>query len=413
MANSTLTASIIAKAAVKILDNELVMANLAYRDFESEFNKSVNGYKPGATVTIRRPTDFTVRDGAVAAAQDVVEGSTSITINKQKGVDFAFTSADLTLKIEDLSERVIKPAMVQVANQIDLDMAALYSSVPNWVGTPGQTVNSFADFAKAPERMDELGVPSDMRSAVLSPTDHWGMIGAQTALYIQQAANGAYRNGNLGMIADADTYKSNNVATHTVGVATGTPLVNGGTQNTTWALTKDTNTQTLNTDGWTNSTTGILKAGDVFTIANVFAVNPVTKATLPFLRQFTVTADADSGASTGPAALTITPPIITSGAFKTCSAAPADNAAITVLGTGGTAYRQNLVFHKNAFALASVPMIRPPGAVDVGRETYKGISVRVIPFYDGTNDISTWRLDMLYGVKCIDPRLAVRLSGTA
>ncbi len=413
MANTVLTASIIAKAAVKILDNELVMANLAYRDFESEFNKSVNGYKVGATVTVKRPTDFTVRDGATASTQDVVEGSTSITVNKQKGVDFKFTSSDLTLKIEDLAERVLKPAMVQLANQVDLDLAALYSSVPNWVGTPGQTINSFSDFALAPQRMTELGVPYDMRSAVLSPADNWGMIGSQTALYMQNVASGAYREGNLGKIAGVNTFESNNVATHTVGVATGTPLVNGGSQNTTWALTKDTNKQTLNTDGWTNSTTGILKAGDVFTIAGVYAVNPVTKATLSFLRQFVVMADADSGASTGPAALTISPPIITSGAFKTCSAAPADNAAITVLGTGGTGYRQNLVFHKNAFALATVPMIRPPGAVDVGRETYKGLSVRVIPYYDGANDESNWRLDILYGVKAIDTRLAVRASGTS
>ena len=204
-----------------------------------------------------------------------------------------------------------------------------------------------------------------------------------------------------------------NVPTHTVGVATGTPLVNGGSQVSTYVSVKDTMTQTLNTDGWTNSTTGILKAGDVFTIANVYAVNPITKATLPFLKQFTVTADANSGASTGPSALTIYPAIIDSGAFKNVSAAPADNAAITVLGTGGTGYRQNLAFHKNAFALAMVPMIAPPGAVDVSRQSYKGTSVRLIPYYTGTSDTSAWRLDILYGTKAIDPRLATRFSGTA
>jgi hypothetical protein len=36
----------------------------------------------------------------------------------------------------------------------------------------------------------------------------------------------------------------------------------------------------------------------------------------------------------------------------------------------------------------------------------------MIPYYSGSNDVSSWRLDVLYGVKCIDPRLAVRLSGT-
>lgn len=414
MAQSILTIDTIATAAVAILDNELVMAKQVYRGLESEFGDKVNGYEKGDTVSMRRPTDFTVRDGATASNQDVTEGKVALQVNKQKGIDFGFTSKELTLNIKDLSERVIKPAMVQLANQIDRDLMALYQRVPNWVGTPGQKVNSYADFALAPERLDEYAVPTDGRSSVLSPADHWGLLGSQTSLYIQDAAKGAYRNGSLGMIGGVDTYMAQNVPTHTVGVATGTPLVAGASQAVAYDTVKDGDfTQTLNTDGWTNSTTGILKAGDVITIADVFAVNPVTKAKLPFLKQFTVTADANSGATTGPAALTIYPAIIASGAFQNVSAAPADNAPIVVLGTGGTGYRQNMVFHKNAFALAMVPLISPPGAVQVSRKSYKGTSVRLIPTYDGTNDKSNFRLDVLYGVKAIDARLATRLSGTA
>lgn len=413
MANSVLTADIIAKEALMILDNELVMAKKVHRGYETEFGSTVSGHQVGDTVSIRRPTDFTVRDGRTASTQDVVEGSTSITVDKQKGVDFKFTSADLALNIKDLSERVIKPAMVQLANQVDSDLQALYKFVPNWTGTPGQTVNSFTDFAKGPERLDELAVMQSDRCATLAPADHWGLLGSQTALFTQDIARGAYRQGSLGMIGGVDTYMTQNVPTHTVGVATGTPLVNGGTQGSAYADVKDTMIQNLVTDGWTNSTTGILKAGDVFTIANVFAVNPVTKATLPFLRQFTVMADVNSGASTGPATVSIYPAIIATGAFQNVSAVPADNAAITVLGTGGTGYRQNMVFHKNAFALAMVPLVMPSGAVGGARQSYKGMSVRVQPYYDGTNDENNWRLDILYGVKAIDPRLATRLSGTA
>ena len=91
----------------------------------------------------------------------------------------------------------------------------------------------------------------------------------------------------------------------------------------------------------------------------------------------------------------------------------ADNVALTFLGTASTGYRQNLVFHKNAFALAMVPMIAPPGAVSVSRQSNKGTSVRLIPTYDGVNDRSNFRLDVLYGVKALDPRLATRLSGSA
>ena len=412
MANSIVTPDIFAKEAVMILENELVVAKNVYRGHEKDFAMSVNGYEVGDTVSIRKPTDFTVRSGSVASNQDIVEGKTSITVDTMKGIDFALTSTELTLDIKDLSKRVIRPAMVQIANAIDTDLMSLYTSVPSWVGTPGQVINSFADFAQGPERLDELAVPQE-RVSVLSPADQWGLVGSQTALYIQGAANEAYRKGNLGEIAGVDTYMSQNVPTHVVGVATGTPLVNGAGQDVTYLSVKDTGVQTLVTDGWTNSTTGILKKGDVFNIAGVYAVNPVSKAVLPFLRDFVVMADANSGASTGPATLTISPPIIASGAQQTVSAAPADNAPITVKGTGGTGYRQNMVFHRNAFALAMVPLILPDGAVKAARQSYKGVSVRVVPYYDGINDINNWRLDVLYGKKAIDPRLATRLSGKA
>lgn len=411
MSNTTLTADIIAAEAVRILDNNCVMGNLVYRGYEEEFAKKINGYTVGETVSVRRPADFTVRDGATAAIQDVVEGKFTLTVDKQKGVDFKFTSSDLSLQIKDLSERVIKPAMVQLANQIDRDCMALYKDVWNWVGTPGQTVNAFSDFALAPTRLDLGAVPQDNRSAVLSPTDQWGMLGSQTSLYMQDVAKDAYRRGELGMIGNIDTYSSQNVQTHTGGTRDNSTPVVKGTQSTTWAASKDTGTMSLDTDGWDSAAT--ISDGDVFTIDGVYAVNPVTKATLPHLQQFVVTADVTAHVTTtSSTTLTISPPIITSGAFQTVSAAALNDATITVMGTASTGYAQNMVFHKNAFSLIMVPMVSPPGAVDVGRKSYGGYSVRVIPYYDGTNDVSNWRLDVLYGVKTVDARLATRLSGT-
>jgi hypothetical protein len=412
MSNTTLTADIIAAEAIRVLDNNCVMGNLVYRGYEEEFDKKVNGYTVGETISVRRPTDFTVRDGATAAIQDVVEGKFSLAVDKQKGVDFKFSSSDLTLQIDKLSERVIKPAMVQLANQIDRDCMALYKDVWNWVGTAGQTVNSYTDFAKAPERLDLGAVPMQDRRAVLSPTDHYGLLGSQTALYMQDVAKDAYRESRLGRIAGIETYSSQNVPTHTRGTTDNTTPLVKGTQSTTWAASKDTGTMSLDTDGWDTVTT--IKQGDVFTIDAVFAVNPVTKETLPHLQQFVVKSDVTAHATTtSSTTLTISPPIITSGAFQTVSAAALNDATITILGTASTGYAQNMVFHKNAFSLVMVPMVAPPGAVDVARKSHNGYSVRVIPYYDGTNDVSNWRLDVLYGVKTVDARLATRLSGTA
>ena len=126
--NTTLTADIVAKAAVMQLDNNLVMGKQVFRGYEEEFSKNINGYEVGSTITIRRPMDFTVRDGATMNVQDVTEGKFTLSVDQLKGVDFAFTSQDLTLNIGQLSERVIKPAMIQLANQIDTDLMALIRS---------------------------------------------------------------------------------------------------------------------------------------------------------------------------------------------------------------------------------------------------------------------------------------------
>ncbi len=405
MANAELTIDVIAKEALMTLENNLVMANLVHRGHESDFGNAMNGYEAGDTIRIRRPTDFTVRDGAVAVNQDIVEGSVSLVVDKQKGIDFGFTSKELTLNIGELSERVIKPAMVQLANQVDADLWALYKQVPNWVGTAGQTINSFADFALGPQLLDQYAVPMDGRAAVLSPADHWGLLGSQTALYMQDVAKGAYRNGSLGMIGGVDTYMTQNAPTHTVGSDVTTVTVNQALTTSTIAYTdvKTTMQQTITIAG------GNLNPGDVITFEHANAVNPVGKGDLGFLKQFTVISYAAN-------TLVFSPAMIWTGAFQNVAVAAGttdmNTDDIVVVGTASTAYRQNMVFHKNAFALAMVPMVVPPGAPAVSRQSHKGVSVRLIPTYDGTNDRSNYRLDVLYGCKTLDPRLATRLSGS-
>jgi hypothetical protein len=414
VANNILNPSIIAKAAIRILDNELVAAKRVYRGYEEEISKSVNGYKVGASVNIRKPTQFTVRSGAVASMQDVVEGQTSITVDKQRGVDFRFTSTELTLTIGELSERVIKPAMVQLANDLDREVLGLTAQVPNLVGTRGSDVNTFAKFMAGVRRLNEGAVPTDERAAILSPADHAALLGNQTSLYISGPAGDAYRSANLGQIAGVPTQMTQNAPALTTGSRTNGTL-SGAAQQKTIDDVKNTGgmpgTQTLNVTGLGAS--GTVKAGEVFTIAGLYDVNPVTKVTLPYLKQFVVTADATADGA-GLAALSICPAIILSGAFKSAHIAAgtlASGLVVTWNGAASTTFQENLILHKNAFGLVVVPMERPQGATKVITESYKGLSVRMIPYYDGTNDIDNYRLDVLFGVKALDQRLAVRING--
>jgi len=404
MANTIITPSIIAKVGLANLENNLVMGRKVYRDYSREYAKV------GDTISVRRPVQFTANDGATAITQDVQEGKFSLQMASRKHVSWLFTTQDLTLSIEEYNKRYIQPAAIALANQIDYDLCGLYNKVWNWVGTPGQVVNSFSDFALAPQRLDTSAVPQDMRNAVLSPADKWGLLGSQTQLFITGAAQDAYRKGDLGPIGDVDTAMDQNIRTHTVGAFGGTPLVNGANQGTTYAASLNTNTQTLLTDGWTASTSA-LAAGDVFTLAGVNAVNPRSKVNAGYLQQFVVQSavTADAG---GNKTITIAPAIITSGPYQTVTAAPADNAAITMLGTASTGYAQNLAFHKNAFALVMADLEMPDGAVFKARESQNGYSLRVLKWYDGENDEERIRLDVLYGVKAIYPDLATRLSGT-
>jgi P22 coat protein - gene protein 5 len=229
-------------------------------------------------------------------------------------VDFQFTSKDLTLKVEDMSERFLKPAMVQLANDIDLNCMLLYRQVYNWVGTPGQVVNSFADFALAPERLDNNSCPEDKRSAVLAVADYWQMAGSQTPLFPTSISEEAYRRGNVGNVGGVETFQSQNIPTHIVGTKAGSGVAAAG-QDSLYDNVKNSTPygQTLNTTGWIASS-AILKAGDIITIGTLGtnglqAVNSVTKATLPYLKQFVVTADVSSDGA-GAAVISISPPII-------------------------------------------------------------------------------------------------------
>lgn len=415
MSNTTLTADVVAKMALPILENELGWVGKLYRAPEEEFSKSVNGYKIGDTLRIRRPADFTIRSGAVMDVQDVIEGRTTLVIDQQIGVDFQFTSTDLTLKVEDMASRIIKPAMTTIANQLAKDVAQkMYQGAYNWVGTAGQTINSFADFALGPQRLDEMAAPQDGRCAILAPADHWGLLGSQTALYVNSIANPAYRNGELGMIGGVETYMSQVTPAHTTGSRDNTtPLTDGNSQQVTYDTAKNSWTQTVITDGWDSSAT--ITAGDVFTLDGVYMVNPKTKADTGILQQFVVTTAVTANETTSnDTTLTISPPIIISGPHQTVTySGNFDGRTITNVGTASTAYKQNMVFHKNCMALAVVPMEMPQGAYGGSRQSYKDLSVRIIPVYDGINDISKWRLDLLYGRALIDPRVITRLSGSA
>jgi hypothetical protein len=408
MANAFKNTSLVTKFAVKEFLNALQMGNMVDRQLDDQFRKV------GDTISVRRPVMFAATSGAtISSAQDIEEANVTVQLTERKKVNFEITSQDMTLEIDQANERYIRPAMEELAQDVESFIAGKYTDIYNFVGTPGTTPSTFLDVANAGAKLSKLGVPmSGDWSGFYDPDASVALANGLKGVFPQEIATRALKEASIGRYAKFNMFENQSLASHTVGVNTGTPLVNGASQNVTYATAKDTDTQSLITDGWTNSQTGILLAGDVFTIAGVNSVNRRTRTDSGELAQFVVTADANSGASTGPATFTISPPIITSGPYQTVTVAPADDAVISVLtGTGGVSYRQNLGWHPNAITLAMAPLDTPSDGATSARESFKNVSIRSVRQYDIINDKTVFRFDILYGVVVQNRGFAVRTTG--
>lgn len=414
MANSILNAGddgsqalVIAREALMQLENNCVMGNLVHRDYEPMWGGAIP-QKIGDTFTIRRPVKFTSNDGPARVHQDVTEGNITMKVNIDKHVSWGFDLRTLKLSIEEYSDRYIKPAMIELANQIDLSLHGLYKDVWNWVGpADGTKIDSFADFAYAPERLDEQAVPKGERRTLFSPRDHWGVVGAQTSLFFDSVGVGAFREASLGRIGGTDSFSSQNVRNHTVG-AHDTAALNSGTLSVDYDDVKDSYEQTLTAQNFDNSTE-VLKQGDVITLDSVYAVNPVSKEKLSYLQQFVVKEDVTSTGA-GAASIKVSPPIITSGPYQTVNAAPASSATINFHGTASTAYRQNLSFHKNAFGLAMIPLPKPQSVAFAATASRKGYAASVYRDFDINTREEVIRVDILAATKALYPDLATRFT---
>lgn len=389
---AVLTPQVVTKETLVMLENNLVAAGKVNRKFENQF------VKIGTTLTIRKPNRFKVTNGPGLQIQNISEPSTSITISNQLQVSFQFSSQELTLTIEEFSERYLKPAAAEIANQLDYITLTNFNQVFNEVGTPGTVPNAFSFLAAIGQRMDEGSCPQGGRVLILNPAAYWSMANALISMYVKSVAEPALK-GFLANIANFEIFLDQNIQGQLVGNYGGTPVVNGAGQ--TGA--------SLVTNGWSTGITGLLNVGDVFTIAGVFAVNPKNRQSTGALQNFVVTtaANSDSG---GNSTIGIYPAITTSGAYQTVSVSPANLAAITVKGAANNLYAQNLGFVKDAFGLVTVPMEVPSGVDFAAREMYKNISLRVVRAFDIFNDVWPCRIDLLCGTATYYPELACRLT---
>jgi P22 coat protein - gene protein 5 len=400
MSNVLVTSSLVAKEALAILQNMLGFAKNVNRDFQDEFagNQS-RGYSPGATINIKRPPRYTYRAGRVAVPQATTETTVPLTLS-QGGTDLNFTSFERTLSVQQFEQKM-QAAVAAVVNEIDrqgLDLAR--RTVYNAVGTVGTLPTTQAAalqiLTQGQQKLDEMAAPRDRsRSIVVNPAMNASIVQGLAGLFNSSSTIG--RQYQSGMFVDGlglNVAMDQNVARHTNGTAVqATNTVNGAGQ-TGATLT-------------VNALNGTLTVGTVFTIAGVNAVNPQSRADTGSLQQFVVTAAAASSATS----VSISPAITPSGAFQNVTASPANSATITILGAASAAYDSNIMYHRDAFTLAMVPMFEPANGTGakVTQMSDDGFTVKVTQFYDGVNDNNLMRLDVLFGWAATYPELASKV----
>ena len=402
MANSILTIDMITRKCLEILENNLVISRNVNRQYDDSF--AIEGAKIGSTLRIRLPDRALVTDGAALQVQDDNEQFTTLAVASQKHIGVNFTSAELTMQMDDFAERVLKPRVSQLASSVDADVASVYKSIYNAVGTPGTTPSTSAVLLAAQQKLNEFATPMSPRYATVNPAANAGLVEGLKGLFnptgtiSRQFKNGMMGEGVLGL---DEINMSQSIVQHTTGVTPTAPIV-------ATAVTTEGSTS-LAISFTSGSPT--FKIGDIFTIAGVFAVNPQTRQTTGSLQQFVVTADV-TVSSTTTATLTVQPPMFTSAnALATINAFPAASAVLTFLGGSATAYPQNLIYHKDAITLATADLLLPQGVDMASRQVHNGISLRIVRQYDINNDRMPCRVDVLYGFAAIRPVTAVRLWG--
>lgn len=406
MTQTILTPTAVTREASRILHQKLNFVGNITRQYDDRFAQS--GAKIGESLAIRLPNEYTVRTGKTLAPQETSETSVALAVATQKGVDINFSSAEMTMSLDDFSKRILEPAMSVLAASIESDALSMYKQVYNEVSDVGAAL-AYANVLHAGKKLTDSLTPQDARTLLLTTQNNLDLVSGTASLYNDRTkVSDQYRKGLIGndFFGFDQVYQNTMMPLHTTGTDDGTgdyltDIAAGEADGSAGAINIDTGA-------------GSFKVGDVIMIESLYAVHPETKVSTGKLAQFVVTADATPGAGGG--SLNISPNIVTSGARQNCTGLADGKKILKVESDESTAigasadYFVGLAFHKEAFAFATADLVMPKGVDFSAREVMDGISLRIVRQYDINNDNMPCRIDVLYGYKAIRPQLACRLG---
>lgn len=395
MSNTNLTVDEITRRALLILHQKLTFVGSINRQYDASFANE--GAKIGDTLRIRLPNEYIVTTGRSINVQDSVETKVDLTVTTQKHVATNWTTAELTMDIDDFASRILEPAMAVLAASIEADaLQTMTKQVANLVDNDGNAI-TFLNFLNGRKLLEQnLAPPDANRTALISNTHSPVLVNALKGLFQDSSEiSSQYREGVMGRTAGFTFAESSHVVDHTTGTGAkgDTSYDVDGAGQSGAAITVDT-----------GSTTFLI--GDVITFVGSNSVHPETKVDSGVLKQFVITADSGGSATS----LEISPSIVLSGGAQNVSAAPTNGGIVAKIGAGnGAKLNGTIVYHRDAFTLATADLVMPAGVHFASRQVFDGISMRIVRQYDINNDQIPTRIDILYGFKAVRPQLAVRI----
>lgn len=271
-----------------------------------------------------------------------------------------------------------------LANQVNSDLFALYKEVYGYVGTAGTTpfATGLDQAAQARKTLATQLCPLEDRRGVIDPNAEANFILVPAVMNAnQRGSDEGIKEGRMARILGIDWFTDQQVPTHTTGAAT------AGTIALDDSAARPLGTKTLHMDGFSVKPS----VGDIFTIAGDSQTYTVTAST--------TLAGTDSDVSFEPG-------------LKVAIPAVDGNEVVTFKAS----HVANVIFNKNAFGFANRPFSGGellPGVERMGirymQDPVSGLSLRVEHTREHKRDKLAF--DILYGVKCVRPELAVRLAG--
>jgi hypothetical protein len=406
VANTLLTINMITREAVRLWRNSNSFIQHIDMQYDDSFART--GAKIGTALRIRYPNDFTVRTGATASVQDTNETNTTLVLATQQGVDVSYSSVDRTMALDDFSRRVIAPMVNNLTGAVAVNViGAAEGGISNYVSNTlsGATISPTSQtWLQAGAKLDLNSTPRGLsRKVIMHPQTQANTVSSLSGLFNPAAKiSEQYRSGQ--MASDTlgfDWFMDQTVIAHTNGSfnAVGGTVNLGGQTGTTVNL---------------NAATGTLALGDIVTFDGVFAVNRITKQSTGQLQQFAITA---AQPTTGFTSVSIYPAIIppvggSQVQYQTVTASPANGAQMRPVGFAGETYLKNFAFAPDAVTMATADLELPRGVHEAARESFDGVSLRMISAYDVKSDQFITRLDVLYGFLWVRPEWACVVADT-